>query len=706
MSETPSSDIPATPPAREVPAALVGHPRYRVVQLLGAGGMGAVYKAEHRLMERPVALKVINPNLVDEPAAVERFRREVRTAARLAHPNIVTALDAEQAGNTHFLVMEYVEGTDLAEVVRRKGPLPVAHACAYVRQAALGLQHAYERGMVHRDIKPHNLLLTRQGQVKILDFGLARFAREAGPATPLTAVNSMMGTPDYVAPEQANDARSADIRADIYSLGCTLYHLLTGRPPFGHLPLMGKLVAHVQEQPRPVTELRPEVPAEVAAVLERMLAKDPARRYPTPAAVAQALAPFARPGVRPPTRAVSGSDTLPVLKAQSPMGTIVPRGRRHGWLLALAGAVLVLAGGLGYWGYTSPSGRPAAPPPRPAANVTAPVPPGPAPVTPARVGQIYAFEGHRDEVWAVSFSPDGRRILSAGGGLYSFDDKKWQASKDATLRLWDVATGRELGPPFTGHSDGIFGAVFTPDGQRILSGSHDGTVRLWDVASREELHRFTGHKNKVRSVAVSRDGRYGLSGGFDRTVRLWDLVDKKAVREFSREGGPAHTSSIWSVALSPDGKQALTGSQDLSMRLWDVGTGAEVRAFPKHPYGVRCVAFLPDGRAVSACGSRTGPEGGVRLWDVETGKLLNQFTGPGEGWGVIVALAVSPSRRRVLFGNLTGNLRLLDLETGQLVWAAALTEGAILAVAFSPDGRYALSGGADHVVRLWGLPAE
>jgi eukaryotic-like serine/threonine-protein kinase len=215
-----------------VPAALAGHPRYRVQTLLGRGGMGAVYRAEHRLMERTVALKVISRELMDRPAVVERFRREVKAASRLTHPNIVQAYDAEQAGDTHFLVMECVEGTTLARLVAERGPLPAAEACDYVRQAGEGLQHAYEHGMVHRDIKPHNLMVTAAGRVKILDFGLARLGSEIGPADAVTASGMVLGTADYIAPEQADDPHAADTRADVYSLGCTLYFLLTGHPPF------------------------------------------------------------------------------------------------------------------------------------------------------------------------------------------------------------------------------------------------------------------------------------------------------------------------------------------------------------------------------------------------------------------------------------------------------------------------------------------
>jgi hypothetical protein len=329
---------PAQPPAP--PAELANHPRYRVLEALGAGGMGVVFKVEHRLMERVVALKVISRSLTDRPELVARFRQEVKAAARLSHPNIVTAHDADQAGDVHFLVMEFVEGESLDRLVEEQGPLPVEQACDYVRQAALGLQHAFERGMVHRDIKPHNLMLTSEGQVKILDFGLARFASESRPAGGLTEAGQVVGTPDYMAPEQALDARRADVRADVYSLGCTLYHLLTGRLPFPEGTAFQKLLAHQQQTPTPVRDFRGDVPPDLLRVLDRMLAKDPAQRYQTPGEVARALAAFAVAEAMPVVAEEVGS--LPALRPVPAAGR--GRGRRRAWLLvAAAGAFLAAA---------------------------------------------------------------------------------------------------------------------------------------------------------------------------------------------------------------------------------------------------------------------------------------------------------------------------------------------------------------------------
>ena len=283
-----------------IPPALMNYPRYRVIGLLARGGMGDVFQAEHRSMGRTVALKVINKKLVRDPEVVERFQREVQTAARLSHVNIVTAYDAEQIDDLHILVMESVDGINLSSLVKGCGPLPIADACDYVRQAAIGLQYAHEQGVVHRDIKPHNLMLA-SGTVKILDFGLASLtsgavsaASDGGPEdASLTAAGSVMGTPDYISPEQAADAHRADIRSDIYSLGATLYFLLSGRAPFAVGSVAERLKGHAEIEPPVIRTLRPEVPQELSDIIARMLLKDPNQRFQTPQQVALALAPFA-----------------------------------------------------------------------------------------------------------------------------------------------------------------------------------------------------------------------------------------------------------------------------------------------------------------------------------------------------------------------------------------------------------------------------
>jgi serine/threonine-protein kinase len=271
---------------------------YQILDSLGAGGTALVFKAADTRGDHLVALKVVHPNLVTNAETVARFQREIQVVEKLSHPNIVRAYDAGTIGKTLYLAMELVEGTDLRKMVQLSGPLPIANACNYIRQTAVGLQHAHERGLVHRDIKPGNLFLTDSGNViKIVDLGLARLQNafgDKGLAMNVTAEGSLVGTADYLAPEQARNASIVDIRADIYSLGCTFYHLLVGQPPFPKLPLMNKLWMHANEEPRAVETIRPEVSESLGAIIRRMIAKKPEQRFQTPAEVAQALKPFSR----------------------------------------------------------------------------------------------------------------------------------------------------------------------------------------------------------------------------------------------------------------------------------------------------------------------------------------------------------------------------------------------------------------------------
>ncbi len=307
--------------------------RYRLLEKLGAGGMGTVYRAEDTHLGRPVALKVLPAHLVSDPGAVARFRREARALAQVSHPAIVGAYDTGADRGQHFLVMEYVEGKDLARVVREQGRMPPTLAAEYVRQAAQALQHAHDRGLVHRDLKPSNLLLTPQRQVKLLDLGLARFLQDQLGEAGLTREGTGLGTPDYMAPEQFGDARRVDRRADIYSLGCTLYHLLAGQVPFPGSSLTEKAQAHEDAEPPPLEERCPEAPAGLVLVVQRMMAKRPADRFQTAGEVAEALAPHV----------ASSSGSLSELRRTtswqgSQLSFTVPRPRRRRRLWALAGA--------------------------------------------------------------------------------------------------------------------------------------------------------------------------------------------------------------------------------------------------------------------------------------------------------------------------------------------------------------------------------
>jgi serine/threonine protein kinase len=275
--------------------------KYKVLEKIGSGGMGNVFLCEHKLMRRRVAVKVLPVKGAEDTSSLERFYREARAVAALDHPNIVRAYDIDQDADLHFLVMEHVDGSSLQEIVKKTGPMDVLRACHYIRQAALGLQHAHDAaGLVHRDIKPGNILVDRNGIVKILDMGLARFFHDEEDVLTKKFEENVLGTADYLAPEQALDSHSVDIRADIYSLGATFYFCLTGRTPFVEGTVAQKLIWHQTRQPKPVRQLRPEAPEGLVAVLEKMMAKDPNQRHQTPAEVAEALAPWTQTPIPPP----------------------------------------------------------------------------------------------------------------------------------------------------------------------------------------------------------------------------------------------------------------------------------------------------------------------------------------------------------------------------------------------------------------------
>ncbi|MBI3411794.1 MAG: serine/threonine protein kinase [Planctomycetes bacterium] len=316
---------------------------YVVLDRLGQGGLSQVFKARHIEDEGWIlALKVLRPAALACAQGREQFLHEMQAMARLDHPNIVQFCDLDQAGGTFYFTMEFIDGIDLGKHVDLSGPLPANQACDYIRQTALGLQHAYEKNLVHRDIKPANLFLTHvaandrsrgkgaktRAHIKILDWGLAglRYPKgHSGAERQGPGGGGIIGTADYLAPEQARDHETVDIRGDIYSLGCTFHFLLTGRPPFDGGSLIEKLMQHKSARPAPITKVRPDVPEEVIAIVERMMAKDPAHRYQTPAALAAVLAPHAEhdvPAASSSRRALK-PEKLPAVNEPTPLpGTL------------------------------------------------------------------------------------------------------------------------------------------------------------------------------------------------------------------------------------------------------------------------------------------------------------------------------------------------------------------------------------------------
>jgi WD40 repeat protein/tRNA A-37 threonylcarbamoyl transferase component Bud32 len=606
-------DLPATqslPPPVPLPSADAAEPfpavpGYEILGELGRGGMGIVYQARQTARDRVVALKVIRKERLAHPEVVRRFRREAQAAARLSHPNIVAVYEADQEGDTHFLAMEYVPGVTLQRLVEEGGPLPVDLACDVVRQTALALQHAAEQALVHRDVKPSNLMLVghpaagrpSRPLVKILDMGVARLYQLRDLAedslTTLTRDGSVIGTPDYVAPEQLEDPHAADIRADLYSLGCTFYFLLAGRVPFPGGTLVQKLDRQRWETPPSVDQLRREVPAAVAAVVRRLMAKHPDDRYRTPGELAAALEQLARTGVLP-----AGYQPIPLSEIRCLRGHAGP-------VAAVAflsdGRSLVSAGAdrtLRLWD--------------------------------AAGGTERACFGQAPQAAACLAVVPPAGLVLAGQGV--------------GLRLWDPATGKEV-LRLAGHTDAVRGLSVTSDGRRVLSGGDDRTLRLWDLAGGREMQRLAGHKAGVTGVALSPDGRLALSGGKDQTLRLWDLARGREMRSF-----PVPRGQVLAVAFTPDGKAALSAHFDTTLRLWDLDSGRELRRFAGHRQMVAGVVLTPAGLVISGSHDQT-----VRVWDPDSGAEL--WCGRGHA-GPVTAVASAPDGRTLASAGLDETVRL------------------------------------------------
>ena len=277
--------------------------KYRLLKHLGTGGMSSVYLAEHTLMNRKVAIKVLPRRRVNDASYLARFHLEAQAAAHLDHPNIVRAFDVDNEDNTHYIVMEYVPGADLQQIVRESGPVPFEAAADYIAQAADGLQHAHDKGVVHRDVKPANLLLDDRGIVKILDMGLARIKQDDDTSLTIAHEENVLGTADYLAPEQAVNSHKVDHRVDIYSLGCSLYYLLAGHPPFPEGSLAQRIAKHQSVMPDPISKSRPNCPPSLQRICEKMIAKRPEDRYSDASEVAAALREWMESRGKEPTHA-------------------------------------------------------------------------------------------------------------------------------------------------------------------------------------------------------------------------------------------------------------------------------------------------------------------------------------------------------------------------------------------------------------------
>ncbi|MFO0865738.1 MAG: serine/threonine-protein kinase [Gemmataceae bacterium] len=487
---------------------------------------------------------------------------------RQQHPNIVRLFDSDNSGDTHFLAMEYVPGITLEKFVELNGPAPYAVACSILRQAALGLQHAHEQGLVHRDIKPSNLMITpasgrtddgSPASVKILDMGVARVLQGdnlAESLSTLTQGGSVIGTADYIAPEQLEDPHGADIRADLYSLGCTFYYLLIGKVPFPGGSLISKLDKQRWQMPTPIGLLRPEVPVAVAGVAAKLMAKKPAERYASPADLVTAIDELLRTDY----------------SSSEPAG---PEPRELKRWLAHPEAVWCLAFG--------PDAKTAVSSGKDRLVKLWDVVQG----EPARV-----FPQQMQDVRALAFSPTGDRIAGGVG---------------VSIRIWDLA-GNEV-RRLSGHTGMIRSLCFHPEGNRLFSASDDKTIRVWDLLSFREVQRFTRHTSAVTGIALVAGEDTLISGGRDQSLRVWDLRSGQQARSW------ATGAAVLGLSLSADGRRLASANFDTVVRIWDVATGNPLGELHGHKQMVGAVAFLPDDRTLlSASQDMT-----LKWWDVATG---------------------------------------------------------------------------------------
>lgn len=703
---------------RDMEAFLHSH-EYRGIERVGQGGMGAVFKAVQPYLERPVAIKVLPPEFTRNERASERFRREMQAIGKLHHPNIVTAYDAREIEGQYYLVMELVDGIDLAALARRAGLLPVADACELVRQAALGLQHVHEHGLVHRDIKPSNLMLNTRGQVKILDLGLALLTHARQQDGELTGSQQVLGTVDYMAPEQFGDSHAVDRQADIYSLGCTLFRLLNGEPPFSgpeyDTPLK-KGMAHVSRPAPPLGALRPTVPAALSDIVARMLAKQPADRLPSAGEAARVLEPF-----------TTGHDLQALMQTVS----AAPNGDQAATIALERDATPRNESRL----RSNVAARPVAPPatvrlparrPRQrtravalALTVAAILGIGAVITVVSRQGTVVIETEDPDVV--VEIRQNGRLVRVADihnhwtatvkSGVYELhlrggEDRVQLTDKSLLVRRGDknrvrlaitrtseAATASETGENKMAAASGVADRPVSPRIEGIARplvprpAAIEG-LKSWSV----EL--LAADPKPACVVAWSSAGKR-LASVRNQQLIVWDLATA-GVQSFRPS-----SSTFWSVAFAPRGQRIATADWDGGVIIWDIALSKGKRL---SQHGARTVAFSPAGTMLAIA---TISES-VELWDLALDKHVATLsleaptvpTGGAAPWRMH-AVAWSPRGERIVSGRQDGSVRLWDVKSGSNIGTLIENAEPVRSVAWSSDGTCVAAGDAGGLVRVW-----
>jgi WD40 repeat protein len=669
----------------------VSPPGYQILAELGRGGMGVVYLARQTGLNRLVALKMILHGGHAGTADLARFRMEAEAIARLQHAHIVAVYEVGEHDGKPFFSLEFCSGGSLDRKLTGT-PFDPREAANLVRTLAAAMQAAHEAHVIHRDLKPANVLLAADGTPKITDFGLAKRLDEQG----LTHTGDVMGTPSYMAPEQAQGKKDVGPAADVYALGAILYELLTGRPPFRAATRMETVMQVTREEPVPPRQLNAQVPRDLETICLKCLHKEPARRYASAAELADDLKRFLAGG---PIQA-------------RPVGA-VERGwrwtRRNPVVAGLAAVVVVLllAGIAVSTSLALLANRKAEEARAEAVRADGETEKANEEAKRAdrEAREAKRLAGKEKKAREKAEENEKRADVARHGFQMTAAWQAWRQHdlvaaevllgevRDGFRQAWEYRHLRDLcrrkAMPLSRHADWVTTVCYRPDGRQLVSGSRDRTLKVWDARTGQVLLDLAGHTGTVFSAAYSPDGTRVISGSSDRTLKVWDAVTGRCLLTLQ-----GHAAGVSSAAYSPDGSRIVSGSSDSTLKVWDARTGNELLTLKGHGSPVASVCYSPDGRRIVS----GGDDGTARVWDAVVGQhqlTLKGHTGPVRG------VAYSPDGRVIVSGSDDGTLRVWDARAGQHLLDLEGHAGPVRGVMFRPDGKRIVSGSADRTVKVW-----